>query len=702
MTGRVKTLESIVKKLKKKNANAPFTQNNMEDIIGMRLTFDKPTDILNAAGEIKHNFKVTQDEDYITHPKDGYRSYHLTVEHDGKPAEIQLRTPNQTKWADWMHDTFYDHPAETKAKLGEDGFKRAKEYALAMSEYYAKLDRGEPAVMPEGLADHPEFRPPGIPIDLKSTGRSPVDVDIAEEYQRHLTEHEAGKGLRGEKVDLPTKSEVSKVDSMKHTVIYRDSLGTPSPDAAISVFGNHYGDPKGAYFSLSSVSNAPDRKWNIETPPDASYTERRESAKKQMGLIAKELQGEGWDVSIDEDGSGLPRATLKHRDTQIALESLAKRHDEKWSGAKSVYVRYGKLPPGGKSKNWADNRSEDGVSVFNGLLLPSGEMLPVPKHDQEVGSILLGLRQRPMYVVEGEVVGSGSDGEPVLRNAKLLTGKQAAKEHFPPRRGQKEPSSDDALLARVTKAVKESRKAEPSWRVRKAELKKERAEVEQREAQDKMLADIHRSAEEAATTLPTASSLFVKPKGTKSVATRIVNAEDSFIEFARTQGDLSTGQALKALESYKKNKAIKIDPIGGGYTFTHGGFAERDVLRRAAGIEDKPTLSTPATKPERKPRKPRVVKATAPRSARSVRMAAKKQAATALPTISLSRLREIEAERTKRAQAVDSARQNATVVSPSSPRVRGWMKRPGSMDVQGIDTPGRSPRPKDKVIRRHR
>jgi N12 class adenine-specific DNA methylase/ppGpp synthetase/RelA/SpoT-type nucleotidyltranferase len=168
LSGRVKTLESVVKKLKKKNAKGePFTQNNMEDIIGMRLTFDNQKDILDAASKIKTNFKVTQDEDYITNPKDGYRSYHLTVEHDGKPAEIQLRTPNQTRWADWMHDTFYDHPAETKAQLGEDGFKRAKEYSLAMGNYYAKLDRGEPAVMPEGLPDHPEFKPKGLPEPIK-------------------------------------------------------------------------------------------------------------------------------------------------------------------------------------------------------------------------------------------------------------------------------------------------------------------------------------------------------------------------------------------------------------------------------------------------------------------------------------------------------------------------------------------------------
>ena len=73
--------------------------------------------------------------------------------------------------------------------------------------------------------------------------------------------------------------------------------------------------------------------------------------------------------------------------------------------------------------------------------------------------------------------------------------------------------------------------------------------------------------------------------GTKAVAQRIVNAENRFIEFAMKQGDLTREQAIKALEAYKKAKAVKIDPIGGQFNLTRGDFANKDVLRRAAGIE---------------------------------------------------------------------------------------------------------------------
>ena len=73
--------------------------------------------------------------------------------------------------------------------------------------------------------------------------------------------------------------------------------------------------------------------------------------------------------------------------------------------------------------------------------------------------------------------------------------------------------------------------------------------------------------------------------GTKAVAQRIVNAEDRFIEFAMRQGDLTQEQATKALEAYKKAKAVEIDVIGGQFNLTQGDFANKDVLRRAAGIE---------------------------------------------------------------------------------------------------------------------
>lgn len=75
------------------------------------------------------------------------------------------------------------------------------------------------------------------------------------------------------------------------------------------------------------------------------------------------------------------------------------------------------------------------------------------------------------------------------------------------------------------------------------------------------------------------------PKGAKAVAQRIVNAEEAFLSFAMESAGLTREQALTALARYKKDKAIKIDPIGGQFSFTNGEFANPEVLQRAASPE---------------------------------------------------------------------------------------------------------------------
>jgi hypothetical protein len=57
-----------------------------------------------------------------------------------------------------------------------------------------------------------------------------------------------------------------------------------------------------------------------------------------------------------------------------------------------------------------------------------------------------------------------------------------------------------------------------------------------------------------------------------------------------------------------------------------------------------------------------------------------------VPAVSLTAIQKREEERSNRAKAADLARQNATVIQPSDPRVAKWMKHPGSMDIQGVDT----------------
>jgi hypothetical protein len=102
-------------------------------------------------------------------------------------------------------------------------------------------------------------------------------------------------------------------------------------------------------------------------------------------------------------------------------------------------------------------------------------------------------------------------------------------------------------------------------------------------------------------------------KGFEGVAIRITQAENRFIEYAQETAGLSVDEAKAAMGKLKQVKALKIDPVGGQFTFTHGAYGDPDVLRRAAGRPEPaqtpaptpaPTAPAPAPAAPEKPAKP--------------------------------------------------------------------------------------------------
>lgn len=84
-----------------------------------------------------------------------------------------------------------------------------------------------------------------------------------------------------------------------------------------------------------------------------------------------------------------------------------------------------------------------------------------------------------------------------------------------------------------------------------------------------------------------------KLQGTQAVAQRIVNAENGFLDVLQERGGLTREQATKALAAFRKAKAVKQDAVGGRLSVTHGAFLERDVIRRAAGLEQNARAGQP-------------------------------------------------------------------------------------------------------------
>lgn len=87
---------------------------------------------------------------------------------------------------------------------------------------------------------------------------------------------------------------------------------------------------------------------------------------------------------------------------------------------KDAYLRFGELPQSGKSTNWATGESEGGVSCYalawdivNAQYTLSGTGL--------LGALISYTMQGVQpYIITGEEVGKGSDGEPILKNVKIV------------------------------------------------------------------------------------------------------------------------------------------------------------------------------------------------------------------------------------------------------------------------------------------
>ncbi|MDP9481550.1 MAG: hypothetical protein M3R38_38790 [Actinomycetota bacterium] len=85
------------------------------------------------------------------------------------------------------------------------------------------------------------------------------------------------------------------------------------------------------------------------------------------------------------------------------------------------YVRFGDLPASGRSWNAADKRREAGVSVYAGRLAEP-DLFIIYTSDLSVEGLGLLIAfaavDRPALFVEGEEVGTGHDGEPLLKVAR--------------------------------------------------------------------------------------------------------------------------------------------------------------------------------------------------------------------------------------------------------------------------------------------
>lgn len=145
---RVKSMDSLVKKIKRKNIPLTLTgiEEGIKDIAGVRVICSFPDDIYMLADCLlkQDDVVLVEKKDYIQNPKpSGYRSLHLIIEvpiflQNEKrmvTVEVQLRTIAMDFWASLEHKLRYkkDIP-EDQAKYLEAEMQDCAKVSAALDE----------------------------------------------------------------------------------------------------------------------------------------------------------------------------------------------------------------------------------------------------------------------------------------------------------------------------------------------------------------------------------------------------------------------------------------------------------------------------------------------------------------------------------------------------------------------------------------
>ena len=130
VSGRVKSVSSILEKMQRKHIPMERMEEEVEDIAGIRIICQFEEDIETVASLIQNRSDMTikSEKNYLKHVKQsGYRSLHLiiyyTVETLNGPrklqAEIQIRTMAMDFWATIEHSLQYKYRGDMPPHVAE-------------------------------------------------------------------------------------------------------------------------------------------------------------------------------------------------------------------------------------------------------------------------------------------------------------------------------------------------------------------------------------------------------------------------------------------------------------------------------------------------------------------------------------------------------------------------------------------------------
>lgn len=145
VTGRVKSISSILEKAQKKGIPLEKIEEEMFDIAGVRIICQFVEDIGMVVEMVRRrsDMKVVDERDYINHVKDsGYRSYHMIVSYEVETlqgtkkicVELQIRTLGMNFWSTIEHSMQYKYQKNIPDHIRKKLIKAAQAIVVLDSE----------------------------------------------------------------------------------------------------------------------------------------------------------------------------------------------------------------------------------------------------------------------------------------------------------------------------------------------------------------------------------------------------------------------------------------------------------------------------------------------------------------------------------------------------------------------------------------
>ena len=131
VSGRVKSVSSILEKMQRKHIPIEQMETEVEDLAGVRIIcqFEEDIDTVAAIIRRRTDMEVKSEKNYLTHIKQsGYRSYHMIIEvpvffsdrKENMRVEVQIRTIAMDFWASLDHQMKYKKDVEDASEISEE------------------------------------------------------------------------------------------------------------------------------------------------------------------------------------------------------------------------------------------------------------------------------------------------------------------------------------------------------------------------------------------------------------------------------------------------------------------------------------------------------------------------------------------------------------------------------------------------------